>query len=151
VNGKPGWRLWAGIGAAIGAYLLAGFWGQNLAGIEEWLYRTGLTAATVLPAVFAAIYTRIGLAARRHGGEGWWEDEIGTSLVMAGLSHLPVTGPLGWVFWFDGGNLRSSWIAWVEVAGPALCALAWLRLCWVWWRISRASRQQAGTVDGGAS
>lgn len=132
---RPGWRLWAGIAAGACAYAGAGYWLSGNGTAEEWLYRAGLTAATVLPVLFTAVYTATGAQ--------WWRDDIGTSIVLAALSVVPTAAPLAYVFWCNGGVLTSSWLAWLEVSGPALTALALARMCRVWLRTSRASR------DGG--
>lgn len=142
MNGKnPTWRLWAGIVVAVGAYIGLGYWLSGNGTVEEWMYRIGLTAAAILPLVFVAIYSWIGL--RGPVAAAWWRSEIGTSLVIAALTLVPIAGPLAWVFWVDNGVLTSSWLAWIEVSGPCVSALAWLRLCWVWLRVSRSGRRPA--------
>jgi hypothetical protein len=114
--------------------------------VEEWLYRVGLTAATVIPVLFAGIYTYFGLT----GPAKWWRNPIGTSLVIAALTLVPIAGPLAWVFWVDNGVLTSSWLAWVEVAGPVVSALAWLRLCGLWlWLHSAGVAESRQELLGG--
>jgi hypothetical protein len=138
---KPGGRFWAGIIAALGAYAAAGYWLSSNGNTEEWLYRLGLTGATLIPVAFVVIYTQI--AFRPETQVPWWRDEIGSSLVIAALSLVPLAGPLAWAFWFNGGMLTVSWVAWLAVSGPCISALAWLRLCWVWLRVSRTPKHSA--------
>jgi hypothetical protein len=140
VTGRaPTWRLWASVGVAVALYCVLGYWLSGSSNAEEWLYRIGLTAATFIPLIFVGVYTYIGLATKTPAK--WWRDDIGSSLVIAALSLVPLAAPLAWVFWYDGGNLRSSWVAWLEVSGPCVSALAWLRLCAVWVRTASRGRR----------
>lgn len=127
---SPGLQLlrWAAAGAI--GWAAAGFWLSGNGTVEEWLYRLGLTVITCAVLLFVGIYTRIGLFGKVPAA--WWEDELGTALVTAALSLVPITGPLAYVFWFQGGALHSSWLAWLEVSGPCVSAAAWLRLCAIW-------------------
>lgn len=127
---QPGWRLWAGIAAGAALWAAAGFWLSGNGSVEAWLYRIGLTIAAVAPLMFVAIYTWIGL--RTDVPAAWWRDELGTMLVIAALTLVPIAAPLAYVFWFMGGQLHQSWLAWLEVSGPCVSAVAWLRLCWMW-------------------
>ena len=129
------WRTWTPIAVILGAYLGLGFGLSNDGKLESLLYRYGLLGASVMPVLFAAIYTAIGLRGKTK--TKWWTNTLGTGLVLASLTLVPITWPLAWVFWFDGGNLRQSWLAWVEVSGPVLSALAWLALCVVFLRTHR--------------
>lgn len=131
---RPTWRLWAGIAAGAVLYAAAGYWLSGNGNVEEWLYRIGLTTATLAPLAFVAVYTWIGL--RGKVAAAWWRDELGTALVIAALTLVPIAGPLAWTFWFQGGALHQSWLAWLEVSGPCVSALAWLRLCVMWVRLS---------------
>lgn len=117
----------------LAAYAGLGFWLSGDGSVESWIFRYGLLGASLIPVLFAAVYTVLGL----RGATRWWTNTLGTALVMASLTLVPITWPLAWVFWFDGGNLRQSWLAWVEVSGPVLSALAWLALCVVFLRIHR--------------
>lgn len=130
---RPTWRTAGLVAGGCALYAVLGYWLSSNGQVEEWLYRIGLTAATVVPVAFVAVYTWAGL----RGTGAWWTDEIGTALVLAALSVIPVTAPLAWTFWVHGGILRSSWDAWLEVSGPCVTALAWARLCWIWLRLSR--------------
>jgi hypothetical protein len=132
------WRTWAWLAALAGVYLGCGFWLKGNGTVEEWMYRLGLTAATIAPLLFAGVYTALGLA----GPAKWWRNPIGTALVQAALSLVPIAGPLAWVFWVDNGILTSSWLAWIEVSGPVVSAVAWLRLCVLWLYLNRAGRLQ---------
>lgn len=130
------WRSWAWLAGLAGLYGAAGFWLSGDGTVEEWLYRAGLLAATVAPLLFVAVYTVLGW----RGAAKWWTNPIGTALVQAALTLVPIAGPLAYVFWCQGGMLRSSWLAWVEVSGPVVSALAWLRLCVLWVRLRHAGR-----------
>jgi hypothetical protein len=92
-----------------------------------------------------AVYTALGLA----GAAKWWTNAIGTALVQAALTLVPVAGPLAWVFWAGNGELHSSWLAWLEVSGPCVSALAWMRLCVLWLRLDRARRLAGGKGGSG--
>lgn len=131
----PWWRPWAGIVAGAALWAAAGYWLSGNGAAEAWIFRVGLTVASIAPVAFVAIYTGIGLRGRAEAA--WWQDEVGSALVIAALTLVPITWPLAWVFWVDGGNLTQSWLAWLEVSGPCVSAVAWLRLCWVWLRLSR--------------
>jgi hypothetical protein len=129
---KPvSWTTWAWLALFAGAYVGLGFWLRNDDAVEAWTYRLGLTAAAIVPVLFAVIYTVLGL----RGSAKWWRNSIGTALVQAALTLVPIAGPLAWVFWADNGILHSSWLAWIEVSGPVVSALAWLRLCVIWLRV----------------
>lgn len=129
---KVTWRSWMLLGTGLSAYAALGWLWSGDGTVEAWLYRIGLTAAAVLPLLFAAVYT----ATRAR----WWRNEIGSSLVLAAIALIPTTAPLAYVFWFNGGILHSSWLAWLEVSGPALSALALARMCWVWLQLNRTRR-----------
>lgn len=135
---KVTWRSWIALAAALAAYGVLGWWWSGNGTVEEWLYRIGLTAASVLPIAFAVVY---GMRAK------FWKNEIGTAVVLAALSIVPTAAPLAYVFWFNGGMLTSSWLAWLEVSGPALSAIALARMCWIWLRISRAGNLPDGGDD----
>lgn len=125
---KITWRFWAGLAAGLAAYIALGWWWSGNGTVEEWLYRIGLTAATVLPVAFTIVYST---RAR------WWRNEVGTAVVLAALSIVPTAFPLAYAFWFDNGMITASWLGWLEVSGPVLSALALARMCWIWLRISR--------------
>lgn len=131
--GRVTWRTWAALALCAAAWAAAGRWLAGDGTAEAWLYRIGLTAATAAPLLFAGIYTVLGLT----GAAKWWTNTIGTALVTAALTLVPIAGPLAWVLWAQGGELRQSWLAWVEVSGPCVSALAWLWLCVIWLRTRR--------------
>jgi hypothetical protein len=134
------WRPWLGVLALIAIDAGLGF---ALAGnyrAESWAYKYGLLGASLTPVLFAAVYTITGL----RGATKWWTNTLGTSLVFASVTLIPITWPLCWVLWFDNGELAQAWLAWVEVSGPVLSALAWLALCIVFLRIHRDGRNGAG-------
>ena len=139
------WRIWTAIAVILGAYAGAGFALAGDGRVETHLYRWGLLGATVIPLVFAATYTAIGI---RGGSTRWWTNTLGAGLVFAALTLVPITGPLAWVLWFQNGDLHQSWLAWVEVSGPVLSSLAWLALCYVFLRTHR-DRNGGGSEDAG--
>lgn len=128
------WRSWAGLALVLGAYVGAGFWLGHDAAIEEMVYKWGLLAASVAPFALVAVYAA--------SGNKFWRNNVGTALVQAALCMVPVAGPLAYVFWVDNGLLTSSLLAWIEVSGPVLSALALLRLCWVLLRIHRDGKAE---------
>lgn len=130
------WKSWAWLAALAGIYAGCGFWLSGNGTVEEWLYRIGLTSAAIAPLLFAGIYTAFGLT----GAAKWWRNPIGTALVQAALTLVPIAAPLAYTFWADNGMLTSSWLAWIEVSGPVVSALAWLRLCVLWLRLRHAGR-----------
>ena len=133
---SPGLRLAAWLVAGAAAWAAAGYWLSGSDATEAWMYRIGLTSAALIPLIFVGVYTAIGLGLYGNAPAAWWKDEIGTALVVAALTLVPIAGPLAWVLWYQNGELTQSWLAWVEVSGPLVSALAWLRLCWIWVRLS---------------
>jgi hypothetical protein len=138
---RVAWRSWAVLAAALAAYAALGWLWSSNGTVEAWLYRIGLTAAAILPVVFTAVYTATGAR--------WWANKIGSALVLAALSVVPTTAPLAYVFWWNGGRLTSSWLAWLAVSGPALAALALGRMCWVWAALYRAGKLPQNGSDSG--
>lgn len=136
------WRFWAGLAFILAADTGFGFWLANDGIAELWVERIGLLTAIAAPLGFAITYTVFGIRAQ-HGAARWWEVPLGSAIVMAALSLLPICAPLAWVFWVDGGLLHQSWLAWAEVSGPGLSAMAWLRVTWLWVLERRQSRQAA--------
>lgn len=126
------WKVWVPLVLALAAYGLLGWWWSGHGNVEEWIYRIGLTAATVMPLVYAAVYT-----ARAK----WWTNPIGTSLVLASLAMFPITFPLAYAFWFLHGILSPSWLAWLAVSGPCLSALAFTGMTIVWLRVARGKNK----------
>lgn len=134
------WRSWTALAVLLGAYVALGFaYGSN-GQVEATIYKWGLLAASFAPLVFVAVYT--------WSGARWFANDIGSALVQAALCMIPIAGPLAWVFWVNHGVLTSSLLAWVEVSGPVLSALAMLRLCWVFLRIHRDGNGKRGDGDG---
>lgn len=147
MTGDDARRAWAWAAVLAGVYAGCGYWLSGNGTVEEWLYRIGLLAATVAPLLFAGIYTVYGL----RGAAKWWRNPIGTALVQAALTLVPIAGPLAWVFWFQGGMLTATWLAWLEVSGPVVSALAWLRLCVLWVRLRQAGKLPRNGQAGGAA
>jgi hypothetical protein len=138
---KVTWRSWSALVAGLAAYAALGWFWSGDGAIEEWLYRIGLTAAAVLPLLFLAVYT----AKAR-----WFANPIGTALTLSVLAVVPTTAPLAYVFWFQGGRLTASWLAWLAVSGPALSALALAGMIWVWLRVGRGEDRSEGETEEGA-
>ena len=126
---KVTWRSWAALAAGLAAYGVLGFWLSSNGTAEELLYKWGLLALTVAPVLFMAVYTAT--------GNRWYRNDIGSALGVLALGITWTAWPLAYTFWFLGGMLTVSWLAWIEVSGPALVSLAVLRLCWVFLRIHR--------------
>ncbi len=122
------WRSWAALIATLGAYIGCGFWLSSSGTAEELLYKYGLLALTVAPLVLMAIYSAT---------NKWWANDIGSAIGVLAFGITWTAWPLAYTFWFLHGMLTVSWLAWIEVSGPALVALAILRLCWVFARIHR--------------
>lgn len=141
-------RFWAVLAAGIAAYIACGFGFSSNGFVEAWIFRIGLLAASVLPVAFVAIYTWFGLTSDRPAAK-WWRTPLGSALVLAAASLVPITWPLTWVFWVNGGVLTNTWLAWFEVSGPVLAALAWARVCVIWLRV-HAADAAAARVNGGA-
>ena len=128
------WRSYVVAAVLAVVYAALGFWLSGRGDIETWIYRCGLLAATAAPVLFVALYTWAGLF---QGRGKWWTNPFGSALVQAALSLVPITAPLAYVFWFDNGMMTESWLAWLEVSGPVISALAWLRLGYIWLYIYR--------------
>lgn len=124
------WRSWAVLGAAAAVYGVLGWWLSSNGTAEAWIYRIGLTAAPAAALLFAAAYAVV--------ARGWWRNDVGANLVRIALAAVPTTVPLAYVFWFNGGMLTSSWLAWLAVSGPAVSALFMTRASWIWYRIGRS-------------
>jgi hypothetical protein len=130
------WRSWAAFTAALGAYVALGFWLSSNGTAEYQLYKWGLTALTFAPVILVAIYVA--------SGSRFWANDIGSALAVLAFGLTWTAWPLAFTFWFLGGMLRTSWLGWIEVSGPALVALAVLRLCWVFARIHREGNGNNG-------
>ena len=124
------WRTWALVAAILAVYVVLGWvWLGSDGAAEAWIYRVGLTGAALMPFVFAGVYT----ATRRK----WWTNDVGSVLVQTALCLVPICGPLAYVFWFRGGSLTNTMVAWLAVSGPALAAIALTRLAYIFWRIAK--------------
>ena len=123
------WRFWAALAAGLGAYGVLGFWLSSNGTAEELLYKWGLLALTVAPVILVAVYVAT--------GNRFWTNDVGSALAVLAFGITWTAWPLAYVFWFLGGMLTVSWLAWIEVSGPALVALAILRLCYVFLRYHR--------------
>ena len=123
------WRSWAALAVLVGADVGLGYWLSSNGTVEELLYKWGLLALTVAPLLLVAIYAA--------SGNQFWRNDVGSALVVLAVGITWTAWPLAYTFWFLHGMLTVSWLAWIEVSGPALVALAILRLCYVFLRIHR--------------
>lgn len=123
------WRSWCVFLGLLLSYLILGIWLSGRDDIEAWIYRIGLTACTLMPFVFLITYTL--------SKNEWWSNNVGAALIRLMLAFVPVAGPLAWVFWFQGGMLTNTYLAWLAVAGPILSAIAILWVSIVFQRISK--------------
>ena len=129
------WRFWVALLLGLAAYGVLGWWWSGNGNVEEWTFRVGLTAASVLPVIFTIVYST---------QAKWWKNDIGTAVVCAIMSIVPTAAPLAYVFWFMGGVLHSSWLAWLEVSGPCLTTLALGWASYVWLRTARGKKKAGG-------
>lgn len=136
------WCFWGTLLFGLAAYGLLGWWWSSNGTVEEWIYRIGLTAATALPIIFTVVYST---------QAKWWKNDIGTAIICAVLSIVPTAGPLAFAFWRDGGIITASWLAWLEVSGPCLTALALGWASYVWLRTARGKKAVGGNTppEGG--
>lgn len=123
------WRSWAAIAAILCAYIGLGFWFSSNGTAEELLYKWGLTALAVAPVVLMSVYLA--------SGNRFWRNDVGAAIAVLSFGLTWTAWPLAYTFWFLHGMLTTSWLAWIEVSGPALIALAVLRLCYVFLRYHR--------------
>jgi len=129
------WRAWAIVMAAAGLYTGLGFWWSSSGTMETWIFKGGLAAATVIALAFIITYTVLGLRSDpARITARWWKTAIGMILVLAASSVFFICWPLAVTFWFYRGDLPPGWLAWAEVSGPCLAAIAWLLATWLWLR-----------------
>lgn len=129
------WRSWTVLAAVLAAYIGLGFWLSSNGAAEENLYKWGLTALTLAPVILMAVYTAT--------GNKWHRNDVGSALAVLSFGLTWTAWPLAYTFWFLHGMLTTSWLAWVEVSGPALIAMAVLRLCYVFLRYHRDGNEEA--------
>jgi hypothetical protein len=112
------------------AYIVVGLtWTTPSGSAVTWIFKIGTLGATFAPLLLVAVYTAT--------GNKWWSNDIGTALVQLAFSIPIITGPLAWAIWLDKGSITGGMIAWMEIAGPVLVALAILRLCYIFIRYHR--------------
>lgn len=133
ILGRITWRWWAGLIMMLGAYAGLGFWLGTDGNIEQLVFKWGLLAASIAPFLLIAIYT--------WAGNKWWGNDIGSAIIQVKLCVAWLVIPLTWVFFADNGVLHPGWLAWAEVSAPAAVAMAFLRLCWVFWRVHMKFRK----------
>lgn len=129
-------RFWYAVAILAAAYIVLGMFYNKNAGVESSLYKWALLAVSAGTLTYAAIYTVISM---RSPGK-WWQNNVGTSLVILSLALFQQSVPLAWVFWFDHGMLTNTWLAWAEVCSPAISAFAVAWLCRIYLRNSRPSQ-----------
>lgn len=132
------WRSWATLAAALTADVVLGFWLSGNGTVEEDLYRWGLTVLTFAPAVLVAAYAA--------SGHKFWRTDVGSAFVWLAGAITWLAWPLAYTFWVLHGILGPSWLAWIEVSGPALVALSVLWLCFVF---LRGDRDERNVTSGG--
>lgn len=126
------WRFWAVLGLIIAVWMACGWrWAGN-GTVDERLYQVGLTAEFFIPVVFVFVYTFV---LRKP----WWNNNVGTNLVLFALSAMPSAGPLAYVFLFNHGMLTSSLLAWVAIGGPLAASLLLGWRCLIWLQIAHAA------------
>lgn len=137
------WRLWAGLAIVCVSYVILGIWFKNDGGLEQPLFKWGLIALTFAPVLLLISYTA--------SGNKWWKNEVGGSLGLLSFGLIWMAWPLAWTFVFWNGLLRPGWVAWTEVSGPAVIALAALWFTWVNVRLDhdRRKRQRDSEDNGG--
>lgn len=123
---KVTWRPWAALAAALGAYGVLGFWLSSNGTAQYQLYKWGLTVLTFAPLVLMGAYV--------VRGNKFWRNDLGGVVAVISGGITWTAWPLAYTFWFLNGDLRTSWLGWIEVSGPALVALAVLGLCFVFLR-----------------
>jgi hypothetical protein len=126
------WRSWAVPGVLFAVYIILGLTWTPPGDVLTWIYKIGLVGATFAPLLLIGIYVAT--------GNKPWTNDIGTTLVQLALSITIITGPLAWAIAFRNGEIIGGMLAWLEIAGPVLVALAILRLCYVFARIHRAGK-----------
>ena len=129
-------RYWTAIGALIGTYIGCGYWLSSDGTAEYQLYKYGLTVLTAAPLILMSVYIA--------SGNKFWRNDLGSALAVLAFGLTWTAWPLAYTFWFLGGALRTSWLGWIEVSGPAVVALAVLWLCWIFLRIHRAGKRSGG-------
>ena len=123
------WRSWAVPGTLFVIYIALGLTWTPPGAVVEWIFKIGTLGTTFIPLLFIGIYTAT--------GNRFWTNDVGTALVQLALSIPIITGPLAWTSWLDNGSITGGMLAWMEIAGPVLVALAILRLCYVFLRYHR--------------
>lgn len=130
---KVTWYLWAGIGIVLTAYIVLGIWFRNYGSFENQLFKWGLIALTFAPVILMISYT--------FSGSKWWTNQVGSALALLSFGLTWMAWPLAWTFVFSKGVLLPGWVAWTEVSGPALIALAALWFTWVNIRLDRGRKR----------
>lgn len=123
------WRAWGVIGVLLAGYAGLGYWLSGNGTVEYDMYKYGLTMLTFAPLIFMGVYTVT--------GNKWWRNDVGSALGVLSFGLTWTAWPLAYTFWFLNGVLHTSWLGWIEVSGPAVIALAVLRLSYVFLRYHR--------------
>ena len=136
------WRFWVPALTALAVYFFLGSWAGFQNRWDDDIYKWGLTAVVAVVMVFVLAYTAYGLAVK--GSARWWKTDLGTSLVVVTLAMLPWAGGLAWVFWFQNGLLHPGTLAWIEISGPLIEAVAVAWRSYVWLRVAEYKRRSDG-------
>lgn len=123
-------RVWAGTLVAAVIYFGLGASPTVEVAAGAWIYKIGLTVATVASLAFLVLYTSYGLVVR--DSPRWWRTDLTTALVFVVGALTPGFGALAYTFWFKGGNLQLGYLAWTALSGPVIesPALVWLTVRW---------------------
>jgi hypothetical protein len=132
------WRLYAAVVAVLGLDFGLGAAYNANANVEMWTSRIGWVALIFAPLVVVAAYAL--------SQQKWWQNTLGTGLVLLCFAYLPIAIPLAWVFAFDNGKLTNTWLGWFFVSGPFLSSLVLLFLSFVFLLI-RKDRELVRSTD----
>ncbi|HEY7432003.1 MAG TPA: hypothetical protein VH641_14875 [Streptosporangiaceae bacterium] len=136
---RIGWPFWAALAAAAAGWVVAGIcWGGRADG--NLLYNIAAITACAAALLFIGVYTVLGVT----GPAKWWRNDLGSLLVLAVASQLPMTGTITWAVLFHGGLVNTLPLAWALIGGTWASALVILALTAVWLRINLASRKDPG-------
>ena len=123
------WRSWAVLATLLALYTGCGFWLSSSGTAEYQLFKWGLTVLTFAPLILMSVYAAT--------GNRFWANDLGSIIAVLAFGLTWMAWPLAYTFWFLHGRLRTSWLGWIEVSGPAVIGLAVLGLCYVFLRYHR--------------
>lgn len=134
------WRFWMTFAVLLGAYIGLGVWFAGNSAVEVPLYKWGMTFLTFAPLLLMGIYTAT--------GNKWWKNDLGSALAWLAGGITWMIWPFAYALWFHNGAVEAPWLVWIEVSGPAVIALAILRLCYVFLRYHRAGNVPRRLIPG---